>query len=145
MNNTNEQLAVLRTVDKYDKLGRQGVVDLLQKPLEEFGADLMPWQAELIGDFIESGKGSASNEETLDRMAATFRRIVSVSDRFKFIGALEGQVVDLTTGETAWDRLLGMPQNEDETWKDGGRPKNIAFAVDDLIERIRLKEKEETK
>lgn len=122
-------LQVLRTIDKFDKIGRDGVVALLQKPVEEFGAGLDPVRAELVGLFLDT-KG-ATNEETLNNMRAFFKHAGLVRTRLDLMVMLEEAVE--ADGTTKWDRLLALRANEDQTWSDGGRPANIAWALDDMV------------
>jgi hypothetical protein len=126
---TEKQIQVLRTMDKLDRIGTEGVVALLQKPPAEFGAQLDIIQAELIGLFL--GTTGETNEETI-RNAEDFRSHAGkVMGRVEMMGFLEGHKVG--DGETALDRLLAMPTNDDEVWSPGHRPKNIAWALDDLV------------
>lgn len=121
-------LQVLRSIDKFDKIGREGVVELLQKPVEEFGADLDPVRAGLIGQFLDvRGK---MNEETLSNMEAFFTHAGKVRRRLDLMVFLEETVGP--DGKTKWDQLLEMRPNRDDTWSDGGRPANIAYALDDI-------------
>lgn len=127
---TNSQyLQVLRSIDKFDKIGRDGVVALLQKPVDEFGANLDPVRAELVGMYLDTT--GATNEETLDNIGAFFKRAARVRTRLDLMVMLEEAVEP--GGKTKWDRLLAMPTNEDQTWNDGGRPANIAWALDDMV------------
>lgn len=64
------EIQILRTVDKLDKIGVPGVIDLLQKPAEKFGANLDPVRAELVGSFLNSR--GATNGETLENLRAFF-------------------------------------------------------------------------
>ena len=130
---TPERLQVFRTIDKFDKLGKDGVIELIQKPVSEFGANLMPWQAVLIGEIFDT-KG-AFNNETLSNLSKYMKRVGMVSARFKLMTFLEENVGNDRL--TAWDRLLGMKPNVNETWDFGGRPANIAWAIDDIIGIIR--------
>ena len=125
------KLQVLRTIDKFDKIGRDGVVELLQKPEEEFGANLLPVQAELIGDFLDV---------KLDDMPAFFAHAAGVMSRIKMMALLEDTIDP--DGGTKWDKLLSMRQNEDQTWNNGGRPENIGWALDDMIKALAYKQAE---
>jgi hypothetical protein len=127
-----ECVQVLRTIDKYDKIGEEGIEVLLQKPLEEFGANLDPIRAELITRFV-AVKG-VNNSDTLDKMSKSLEHCGKVMARVNLMAALDS-IVDC--GEkTAWDRLLETRRNDDETWTDGGRPANIGWALDDIIEAM---------
>ena len=58
---TETELQALRCIDKFDKIGRDGVVELLQKPPEEFGANLDPVSAGVIGLLLDTaGKTNES-------------------------------------------------------------------------------------
>ncbi len=126
-----QKLAVLRSLDKADKLGRAGVVELLQKPFDEFGANLDPITAELLGQYVDCS--GASNEQTLRKLNAFLPHAEGVRRRLDLIVLLDATPVD---GVTGWDFLLEMRPNEDGTWRDGGRPANIAWALDDIASRI---------
>lgn len=128
--NNEQKLQTLRTIDKFDKIGRDGVVDLLQKDTDEFGANLDPVSAGLIGLFLDTD--GATNEETLDNVKKFFKHAGRVRSRLQLMIALE-ETVD-SDGKTKWDRLLEMQPNDDESWNDGGRPANIAWALDDMVE-----------
>lgn len=106
------KIQCLRTIDKVDRLGLDAVTKLLMEPMPD-GPDLDAGQAFCIGAFLEAGTGGP------------------ICDRFLAIDGLER--TDLGDGTTAWDRLIALPQNPDQTWRDGGRPENIAWAIDDLI------------
>lgn len=62
--------AVLRAIDKRDKIGREGVIRELTRPLEAAegpsGAGLTTDQADRLMDFVEQGRGGA---EVLERAA----------------------------------------------------------------------------
>ena len=72
------KLAILRSIDKYDRLGEQGVHDLLTHGRRDEsgawspGAGLSNGQADLVCYFITSAKDSTSNKETLARIARFF-------------------------------------------------------------------------
>ncbi len=126
---TPRKIQILRTIDKTDKIGVDGVIELLQKPPEEFGANLLPHEAMLIGEFLRLDK--------LESFPAFLRRASMIRNRFEMMAELERNVHE--DGRTSWDHLLDMRENEDETWRDGGRPKNIAWALDDLVAMLRQK------
>ena len=142
-----QQTQVLRIMDKYDKLGKQGVIEELQTPLEEHGANLPKWQAYSIGNFLDSpGK---TNEETLTNINSWFQEQAEinkilgsvsksfwnvVSNRLDMLELLEAE--NNSDGMSKLDELLDRQENKDQTWKNGGRPSNIAFALDDLIEGL---------
>ena len=137
--NDGQDLQILRSIDKFDKIGRDGVIELLQKPEEEFGAGLDPVSAGLIGLFLDVS--GSSNEETIDNLKAWYNHALKVRTRVGMMVILEESVEP--NGTTKWDRLIAMRQNEDETWRDGGRPKNIAFALDDMIALFKASEDKE--
>lgn len=124
-----QYMQVLRSIDKFDKIGRDGVVALLQKPLEEFGANLDPVRAELVGMFLDTT--GATNEETINNISAFFAHAGRVRTRLDLMVMLEEGVEP--DGKTKWDRLLAKRANEDQTWSNGGRPANIAWALDDMV------------
>lgn len=125
------QDAILRTIDKADKIGIEGVIELLQKPVSQFGADLDKIRAAWIGEFISSRSADGDTEKTLENMRAWFDRAPIVLRRMQMINVLDR--VDLGDGYTKLDELIDMDQNEDETWTSTARPKNIGWALDDLI------------
>lgn len=127
-----ENLQILRTIDKYDKLGPEGTYELLQKSPEEFGAGLDRVSASLIVDFL--GTKGSSNDETLNNMEKAFKHLNRVGARLRLMCLLEETIHP--DGETLWDKLLTMPCTDDETWADGKRPHNIGWALDDIIEKI---------
>lgn len=127
-----QKTAVLRTIDKVDKLGVAGVVELLQKPPEEFGADLDPVRAAFFGMFLSAGSdGAADNARTLETLRDMGARAALIGGRLALMCAMDETVVD-EDGTTAWDRFLAMPPNTDNTWSGEGRPANIGWALDDL-------------
>jgi len=121
--NSEQRLQTLRTIDKVDKIGIDGVVELLQKPADEFGVDLMECQAILIGEFC--GAKGETNSETISKLRDQFARMDMVSSRFKLIGLMEEN--------HTLDVFLALKPNKDNTWKNRGRPENIAWALDDII------------
>lgn len=58
-----QQLQIYRVIDKADKLGRIGVFELLQKPYEEFGANLDALRSAMITDFVFSTKDCPDDKE----------------------------------------------------------------------------------
>lgn len=118
-------LQILRCIDKTDKLGKDGVVELLQKPLSEFGADLDPVFAGVVGMLLHADLNSVRN---------VLLRASRVRSRLALIVLLdETQHEDKPT---ALDYLISMPTNRDNTWSNGGRPENIAWALDDILELL---------
>ena len=63
------------------------------------------------------------------------RQVRSFESRIDLMCALEETTVS-PSGETAWDRLLSMARNEDETWGGNSRPANIGWALDDILAAI---------
>lgn len=108
-----DRTQVLRSIDKYDRLGRVGVYELLTTGRTDEsshfmpGCGLNPLEALAILRFIETGAP---------------KQMDLVASRFDMMIALEETVVDETTGRTAWDVLLDM------------KPENIAWALDDLVD-----------
>jgi len=127
---TEKTLQVLRTIDKADRIGIPATVDLLQQPIAAFGADLDPIQASLIGLFLDTKE--KDGDDPIGHMRAFFSGAARVMARVDMMAFLDQQPPD-ADGKTALDRLLAIPQNDDETWNAGGRPKNIAWALDDLV------------
>lgn len=118
-----DKLQVLRSIDKYDRVGDCGLFDLLTKG-----------KMDSSGAFIDGANLSSSKALFLVSLVSKNRNLHA---RLNLIEALENEVIrqgEDNCGWTAWDELLNMPINEDETWKDGGRPANIAWALDDIIE-----------
>jgi len=113
-------LQVLREVDKLDRVGVEGVFDRLTKGARDDSGAFVP------GVGLPAGKA-----------ALLLGMIVGkpIIDRIVVIDALESH--ENPNGSTAWDEFLALPANDDNTWRDGGRPKNIAWAIDDLIVSIR--------
>lgn len=126
-----QQLQILRSIDKCDKIGINGVIELLQRPEEEFGANLNPVLANLIGMFLNT-KG-VNNAGTLDNIKAFFKRATLVSNRIRLMVIFEETVID-DNGRTLWEQLIEMPTNRNETWSNNGRPANIGWALDDIVE-----------
>ena len=127
-----QRLQVMRSIDKFDKIGRDGVVELLQKPDDEFGANLDPVRAELVGMFLDT-KGE-TNEEAFVNLSKFFMQSSRVRTRLDLMCVLDEAVEP--DGRTKWDRLLSMPTTEDQTWRDGCRPANIAWALDDMVNSL---------
>jgi hypothetical protein len=117
-------------MDKCDKIGVDGVVDLLQKPPEEFGAGLNAIQAGLVGLFL--GCKADNSQDAISNMESFFSRAKKVTARIELMVHLDSLPVDGGT-KTAWDALIVMPVNADETWSNGRRPANLAWALDDII------------
>ena len=130
------RLQVLREIDKLDKIGIDGVCAMLGDGMRDAsgafnkGVGLHPLQIGMIRIFFDNSEGGF---EALER---SMKRLSQISQRIHFMAHLEETVVCAASGETAWDRLLAMPTNDDETWKNGGRPANIAWALDDIIQGL---------
>lgn len=124
---------VLREIDKWDKVGREGVKKRLTTGLTDesgaviAGVGLHIVQAEAIVALLDQRFG-----EGVNGMARWFNLI---GTRFALMTALEG--ISPSDGRTMWDDLIDMPVNDDETWSEGRRPKNIGWALDDIAEAVR--------
>jgi histidyl-tRNA synthetase len=127
-----QYLQVLRSIDKYDKIGVDDVVELLQKPIEEFGANLDPISARFFGLFLKTT--GETNKETLDNIEKLLKRAPRIRTRIDLIVLLEETLEP--NGKTKWERLLEMRRNEDQSWNNGGRPANIAWALDDIVDAL---------
>ena len=127
----NVRIQVLREIDKLDKIGPDGVRAMLTTGAMDAsgafnkGVGLHPFQAEFLISAI-----SGNREDPLGHM----RRLCN---RMDMLVALEETVLDAQTGETAWERLLAMPRNADETWGQNSRPANIGWALDDLVKIVK--------
>lgn len=128
------RLQVLREIDKLDRIGVDGVCAMLGDGVRDSsgafnkGVGLHPLQIGIIREFLEIG-----GDNPLGYLSEFFSKISLVRTRVALMAALEDTT--LPDGSTAWDRLIAMRENEDNTWSDGGRPRNIAWALDDLIEK----------
>jgi hypothetical protein len=126
-----DNLQVFREIDKLDKIGAEGVrAMLLDGRVDESGAfvpgvGLHTFQADFILACITPGDGALGKTPML-------------VSRINLMAAMEERVADPATGETHWDRLLALPANADNSWAGGGRPANIGWALDDIIEVIRV-------
>jgi hypothetical protein len=126
------RLQFLRTLDKRDRLGVDATVELLQQDMP-VGPGLDPVRAELVKRFLVIGGGDGAG--VIEEIGSWFEEVRTVSLRLELMVALDsGQT--MVEGKSAWDRLLELPPNADETWRDGGRPRNIGWALDDLIEHM---------
>jgi len=129
-----KRIQVLRSLDKRDRVGVDGVIKLLTTGRVDHSGDFTP------------GVGLSQAQAVtmlglLDCVDACFNpgdtRSVRVASRFALIARLDETVIDAATGRTAWDALIDLPVNDDGTWTfDGGirRPRNIAWALDDLVD-----------
>lgn len=111
-----ERLDILRAMDGYDRLGPIGVFERLTSG-----------RRDASGAWTE-GCGVSRGQ------AAVLAGVLShdILDRLEMMSRLEDKVID-ADGNTLWDVILRMTPNDDETWDNGGRPRNIACALDDLI------------
>lgn len=125
-------LQALRTIDKVDRLGVDGVRALLVKPLggDDFGAGLQPWQAEILCRLLDLR--SSPQATIIPDLMAYLRTVDRVAGRIRLMAVMEGLTVQAAT---VWDHLLAMPGNVDNTWGPDGksRPANIGWALDDII------------
>lgn len=123
-----QRLQALRTIDKWDKLGRDGVLALLQKDRAEFGSELQFWQAALLVDFI----GSPTTGLDPKVIETKLRDMTRIRSRFGLMAGLDSDATACPAGKTAWDRLIEMPTCKNQAWGNGCRPANIAWALDDI-------------
>lgn len=129
---TEQEAQTLRTMDKFDKIGAAGVVELLQKPFEDFGANLTKEQAEIIGFFV-SLRG-VDNRETISNLVNLFSPNRRLPARLDLLDLLEA-----TPHDEHGDWLgyyLALPANKDQTWGRGGRPANVAWMLDDMVRLV---------
>lgn len=137
-----ERKNILRQIDKFDKIGIDGVCAMLGDGLTDKsgafnkGAGLLPIQVSIIRLFLESGREAKTYEEQLNAFAETEKHIRCAHNRIELMAKLEESVID-EHGATAWDRFLALRPNADNSWSDGGRPKNVGWALDDILENVR--------
>lgn len=112
---------------KHKKM-KTSVFELLQKPEAEFGAGLQLRQAEVICWIFDIPRRPST--EWLTGLTKLARKIAQVKGRIDLRALLEETTVG---AESAWDRLLAIPVNVDKTRRDGGRPANIGWALDDIL------------
>ena len=109
-----KKLQIYRSIDKYERVGDQGLFDLLTKGRMDKSGAFIPGcglenrQALAIVAFVNCGKNTL------------------VAKRFAMMERLEGSTID-DSGKTAWDLLLDM------------QPKNIGWALDDLVDAMEKK------
>jgi len=115
-------LQVLREIDKIDRLGLQTVQENLVNV-----AGVHPIQAIAIIRLFDGTFGDGL--DSIEKWHAT------IGTRFDLMAMLESTPTE--NGYTAWDELLDMKQNQDQTWSDGGRPQNIGWALDDLVKMLK--------
>ena len=131
-------LQFLRTIDKMDRIGLDGVCDLLAKPAEEYGAGLADYQVQMVRFFFApSSRSDDSGTVSLDEMRSRLKHLYKVKSRLVMIALLEEGGED--GRETALDRLLAMRVSDDQSWSNGQRPANIAWAIDDLVQLFAIK------
>lgn len=115
------KLQILRHIDKLDRVGPEGVFDRLTTGAKDDS-----------GAFISGVGLEKSTALLLLGFVVTDRPIMARIDLMVKLNAHE-----LPSGGTALDWLLDMPANADNTWKEGGRPANIAWALDDILAYLR--------
>lgn len=132
---------VLREIDKWDKVGAEGVRARLTTGLTDSsgaqvpGVGLHPVQADAIIAFIDQrfGAGVEGMERWFDLVGTRLQLIVGLD-----------QMVIRENGYTAWDSLIDAPTNADNTWSTGRRPENIGWALDDIACLVRAFRKANT-
>jgi histidyl-tRNA synthetase len=109
-----KKLQIYRSIDKYDRVGDQGLFDLLTKGRMDKSGAFIPGcgldicQAASIIAFVNMGKNTR------------------VAKRFAMLERLERTIID-DSGKTALDLLLDT------------QPKNIGWALDDMIHAMEKK------
>ena len=95
----NRKAAVLRALDKLAKVGRESVLQELQKTEEEGGVGLSGTQAETVLSFVENGRGGASVLDAAEKVlgsnpsaAAGLANLRSVLSLLKSAGVAEERV-----------------------------------------------------
>ncbi len=135
----------LREIDKLEKIGLDGVCAMLGAGHKDasgafnVGVGLDPLQVGMVRMFLTDNIGQ-TNEETLDLLSKKMALLGQIRSRIDVMVFLEETIVNHRTGETAWERLLDMPQNADETWGANSRPANIAWALDDIVKAVKPKD-----
>ena len=82
-----------RALDKYDRLGAEGVRQLLTVGRKDQSGDFTPGcglsetQADCVLEFMKSSDGSKSNEETLARMLRWFQIMTMPEEELNAIHA----------------------------------------------------------
>jgi len=133
-----DKLQVLREIDKLDRIGPDGVRKMLTTGMKDAsgtfnkGVGLDDFTAEyFVTICTQKGEGNV--------ILANLQRLHS---RLNLMIKLEETVIDGDT--TAWDQLINMTPNADETWANGGRPANIGWALDDIINQLNKEFKKDT-
>lgn len=120
-----KQLAVLRAVDKLERLGPEGVTHLLGKgrhdPSGDFtpGADLSSEQIDVVLDYMQIGL--ASREDVLDRLA-------------RFVGISEDGKVGLSELQQIHDLLVSMSIGSDQVVFDTSVVRGLAYYTGPVFE-----------
>jgi hypothetical protein len=116
-------LQVLRQIDKLDRVGLAGVFDRLTTGAKDDS-----------GAFVPGVGMDRANAATL----LGLMNLQPLTSRLELMVALEDH--QRPDGSSAWDALLAMRPNADNSWRNGGRPENIGWALDDLIAGMKQKE-----
>lgn len=113
---TAQTVQILRSLDKQDRVGEAGVIDLLTNGRRDESGDFTPGCGLSVAQAV-------TLLGLLKCVNATFNPdhegSVLVARRFALIEAMESAVNE-KTGRTAWDELIDM------------RPANVAWALDDI-------------
>ena len=135
-------LQILREIDKLDKIGLDGVCAMLGDGLTDAsgafnkGVGLDPLQVGMMRLFLsETAVSGEDSLQSLKRLENVFAKLTTIRCRVILMTALEG--IRTEGGSTAWDRLIDMPSNNDQSWSGGGRPRNMAICLDDLVIALR--------
>ena len=138
-----QAVQVMREIDKLDKIGLDGVCAMLGDGLKDTsgafnkGVGLDPLRIGMIRLFFEESAAheGSTNDQRLEQLEKAMGRVSQVRNRIDMMIALEEHIY--ADGSTAWDRLLSMPACDRDTWENGKRPKNVAWALDDIVKVIR--------
>lgn len=112
-----DPVKVYRAIDKKDRVGIQGVFDLLTNGRRDPSGDFMP------GAGLSSGQAMAFIHVLTASPSDPHER--RIGERLRLMAWLDTVVIDSTTGRTAWDELLDM------------KPENIGWALDDLLDAFK--------
>lgn len=119
-----QHLQILRHIDKLDRVGLEGVFDRLTKGARDesgafvTGVGLDPAKSALLLAFIVEDR--------------------PIMDRLQLMELLDE--LEMPDGSTAWDALLAIPANDDNTWSEGRRPANIGWVLDDILAVLRRRQ-----